>query len=313
MQQEKKRLEEGCLNIMNYYELESAAIVERARSISKLFKDKYECEELRSKADNKEILKYFDGGYKGRGLEVFLKERAWVFDKAGNTKVYLVKEKGTGNIKAYFSIKCGMLFSPYLYEKMEEDDRQFLELVLEAKRDGDEELLAEYKASGVYTDEKIQKIFNEAQRIIDSDNSGEKDNSFKVLETYSAIELENICKNYSCLNDNNSEKIPFGFLVFWIYVIPIVEGVANKIGCRYIYIYAADQSEKKEQASLIAHYRTNFGFHDAEDLRFIRPHYDENCYGMVQSLKEVAENRDKIWEQFADVIEKVEDIECLIP
>lgn len=245
-----------------------------------------------------------------------------------------------------------MLFSPNIIDKLQEEDREFFELVLSAMRVGDEELLGDYKASGLYEPDKFQKIYDEAQRVISYEKEVKKQdgfNFFEVEKTYPAIEIENLCRNFADSREDKSdgkevsgrlkknEKIPFGFLVFWMFIIPKVEMVAKTVGCEYVYIFAADQTAKREssvmvpnlfgeecdeeenengssdQFALISHYRTNFGFHDADDLFFIRPSYDRKCYGMVQSIKEAMSNKQDIWEQFGDVLEKTEDIESIIP
>ena len=91
-----------------------------------------------------------------------------------------------------------------------------------------------------------------------------------------------------------------------------------------MYIYAADQSgsgnsnkegvkSDKNPQALISHYRTNFGFHDADELFFVRPRYDYECYEMVQSIEELLDNSINIWKQYEDIFNSVEDMTEIIP
>ena len=197
-----------------------------------------------------------------------------------------------------------MLYAPTLSEWIEGDDRDFFDLILDALRNGEEELLTEYAASGMYTPEEFKKFYDEAQRILDADKEAEEGvhNSYDVAVTYPAVEIENLCRNFAVPAQG---KIPFGFLVFWVCIIPKVAEVARIAGCEYIYIFAADQKEKNdekaESQSLISYYRTNFGFHDAEGLHFIRPRYDFKCYEMVQTVQEAIDNSRSIWNQIEDI------------
>lgn len=275
--------------------------------IRKQFNDNYSCEEITSSEHNLKIIQGFSGGEKGKGLENYLKNYAWEASKAGRSRVYLIKKKETGELLAYYSIKCGMLYSPLYSEQIQGEDRDFFELILDAMRDNDENLLADYKASGMCTLEEFKKLYDEAKRIIDADkDSGEGiHTSYDVAATYPAIEIENLCRNFAV---ESHGKIPFGFLVFIACIIPQITDIAQNVGCEYIYIYAADQKadesekqDKKGGQSLVSYYKTNFGFHDAEALHFIRPRYDYRCYEMVQSVQEAIEFSKSIWNQIEDI------------
>lgn len=323
----------------------NSSSMDKVATIKKLFKDKYIFEEIQSDPKNKELVKHFSGGLKGKGVELFLKEKAWNASLSGKTKVYLVKYKSTGFIRAYFSIKCGMLYAPYVSETIEGEERDFLELLLEAMREENQELLIEYKAAGLYSDEKFQKLYDEAGRITKLEKEiqqGKNRHSIDVATTYPAIEIENLCKNFvneeinsenhGSDSKNNRDIIPLGFLVFWVFIVPMIQEIAQKVGCEYIYIFAADNvkgnynsgnlisfnDEKMTdnlpfQFPLISYYRTNYGFRDADDLFFIRPKYDEKCYEMLQSVEDAINNSKNIWKKFEDILDKSDDLKSIIP
>ena len=73
-----------------------SGITDKADLISKLFKEKYICEEITANKENLELIKGFSGGEKGKGVEKFLKDRAWNENQAGKTRVYLIKERSSG-------------------------------------------------------------------------------------------------------------------------------------------------------------------------------------------------------------------------
>ena len=135
---------------------------DKSEILRKLFKERFSCVEITEDIQNKELIKNFDGGAKGKGVEKFLKEDAWKDSSLGRSRVYLIKERKDGTIRAYFSLKCGTLYSPIPSEQMEGEDRDFLELLIDALRENNDQLLTEYKASGVYSNEKFQEMFDEA-------------------------------------------------------------------------------------------------------------------------------------------------------
>ena len=271
-------------------------------NIKAKFDEKYSCEEITSNSSNLELIKKFSGGALGAGVEHYLKDKAWDASTSGESRVYLVKERKTGVLRAYYSIKCGMLFSPLLVDRIDGDDRDFLQLLIDAIRNNDNEALTDYSSSGLYEDNVFKKLYDEALRIVSYERENVNHKSHDVAYTYPAIEIENLCKNFAI---DEKEAVPLGFMVFWLSIIPKIHELTKCIGCKYIYLFAADKTELSgsKTQSLINYYRTNFGFHDADSLYFIRPRYDEKCYEMVQSIEEVLENSRSIWDQFEGVID----------
>lgn len=70
MPPEKKRYERG-----RQYSMETS-FTEKVDRIRRLFKEKYTCENIRQKPENKELIETFSGGKYGCGVEEFLKRRA---------------------------------------------------------------------------------------------------------------------------------------------------------------------------------------------------------------------------------------------
>ena len=37
--------------------------------------------------------------------------------------------------------------------------------------------------------------------------------------------------------------IPLGFGIFWEIIVPIIIDITKKVGCKYVYLFAADKTE----------------------------------------------------------------------
>lgn len=117
-------------------------------SIKEYF-SKFYVEQLTSDENNKQLLNSFcaDNEY-GRSLEYYLKEQAWSEDCERRIKIYLIKDS-TGDIVAYFSLKCGLLYEPYAYELLERDEKDYMMLIRDAIADHNWDLVKSYKSPGV--------------------------------------------------------------------------------------------------------------------------------------------------------------------
>ena len=95
--------------------------------------------------------------------------------------------------------------------------------------------------------------------------------------------------------------IPLGFGLFWEVIVPLVYEITNKIGCKYLYLFAADQTSDKELKKLIQYYKNELKFSDVEDMMLIKPYYDKGCLGLVQAVSDLQNNRKAVLEEFSDV------------
>ncbi len=103
-------------------------------------------------------------------LEAYIKneDKAWAEDTDGETRVYLIKDE-SGKIALFFSIKCGLLIGENLKYKLSEDERQFVELLIEAKKESDETARENYYDAGcsLYGD-RVDVLFEIADKRLDS-------------------------------------------------------------------------------------------------------------------------------------------------
>lgn len=73
--------------------------------------------------------------------------------------------------------------------------------------------------------------------------------------------------------------------MFWLVIIPEIQHIVEKIGCKYLYLFAADVSRSKK--SLINYYVTDLKFTDDINVMIIKPDYDKNCYSLVQEINDL--------------------------
>ena len=120
---------------------------------------------------------------------------------------------------------------------------------------------------------------------------------YRVGSTYAGIELVHFCKN---LNVKDNLTLPclnhtLGEVLFWKFIVPIILKVQDSIGCKYIFLFAADSTENE---LLITYYRETLKFRQAEDISTSKPIYDFNCMFMCQSLSDLKENQKQCFENF---------------
>ena len=52
---------------------------------------------------------------------------------------------------------------------------------------------------------------------------------------------------------------------------------------------------------LVKYYKSALKFSDVEDVNVIKPEYDKNCYGLLQEISDLKENKSAVWETFSDI------------
>ncbi len=269
----------------------------------KQFFKNFRCEVLTSKEQNRTAIMDFEATEDGKSLEVYLKNKAWSDDLQGETRVFLVKDLDD-NIALFFSVKCGLLYEQYVYDKLDKVERDFVDSIIDAKKMSDYETLEAYYEYGSTEFEDIDKLFKAADKRIDIKNENErlKDdrNTLKVSACYSAVEIHHFCKNNKYVIDEMI-KIPIGFGLFWEQIVPHIIKITGLIGCKYLYLFAADNTETGDVKKLVKYYKSALKFSDVEDVNVIKPEYDKNCYGLLQEISDLKENKSAVWETFSDI------------
>lgn len=205
-------------------------------------------------------------------------------------------------------MKCGLLYEPQDYFKLDSDKLDFVDMLLDALKNDDQEAINNYMESQYYEQEEMDVLYKIAQErfAVKQEAAELKDDAttFRVAKCFSAIELRHFCKN-SAYESSSEIGIPMGFGLFWEVVVPKICEITDKVGCKYLYLFAADQTDiiqkEKHIRKLVQYYKNDLKFHDVQDMIIIKPNYDESCYGLVQEIAEIRNNREAVWEEFSDI------------
>lgn len=267
-------------------------------------------EELTANNNNKLLIGEFTSKKENNSLEDYIKDedKAWSDDLDGETKVYLIKDK-SGDIALFFSVKCGLLVADDTEDILSEDEEDFVQNVMQVKASKDEEQIANmYDAGSSLFGERVDQLFIVADERMDAKNEaieiGQSENTINVPNCISAIELKHFCKNEAYIMPENI-GVPLGFGLFWEVIVPFILDSTKPIGCKYLYLFAADKTdgqEEKDYRKLISYYKTNLKFSECDEwIKFVKPKYDNHCYGLVEKINELEANRERVWHEFSDV------------
>lgn len=271
----------------------------------------FKYEVLTSNLKNKDLISQFISKKANNSLESYIRDddKAWEEDFNGETRVYLIKDESE-NIALFFSIKCGLLVGENLDEKLSDDEEAFVDAVIEIKRQKEEEAIRKMYEAGtsVYGDD-VDRLFEIADKRWDTKTEateiGQSENTINVPNCISAIELRHLCKNEN-YKEPEDLGVPLGFGLFWEVIVPMIIQITNQVGCKYIYLFAADKTEeieKTELKKLISYYKNVLKFSECgEGIKLVKPEYDNHCYGLIQEVKELEANREAVWHEFSDVL-----------
>lgn len=260
----------------------------------------FKAEVLTTNQDNLKLIREFVSIKNANGLGIYLAEHAWDDDIAGETRVYVIKDN-TDSIALFFSLKCGLLVGDNFDEQLPADQSVFVDTVVTCMDNNDEAGKANMHELGeALFGELVDKLFDIADRKhirgTEAGKIGQAENTINVANSIPAIELMHICKNDN-YNAPKGIAIQLGFGLFWELIVPIIVDISKTIGCKYVYLFAADKTKR-----LISHYKNNFKFYECDKLtKFIKPDYDEYCYGLVQPISALAKNHEDVWQAFSDV------------
>ena len=259
---------------------------------------------------NKEMLRAFVSKKANNQLESYIRDedKAWNEDVEGETRVYLIKD-ASGEIAMFFSIKCGLLVGENPKYKLNSTEREFIGYIVDAKKKNDSGALEGYYDYGLSEfGDRIDILFEIADRRLEAKQEAKSTGQiecWRVEKCISAMELRHICKNEQ-YEVPQELGVPFGFGIFWEVIVPKMIEITKEIGCKYIYLFAADKSEElgnSDIKKLVSYYKNAFKFYESEedDLIIVKPDYDENCYGLIQEVKMLEKNREAVWYEFSDV------------
>lgn len=261
------------------------------------------CERLSRNSDNMRAIDSFFNSKNEKLVERLLNE-AYSEDENDKIAYYLVKDK-EGHILFYFSLKCGQLYDKHLdfdlykllvdlYDgllKMKKEsgttpeDAIIIDKVLEEIRSRKGVIKADLKKIS-----KKNKSIEEFEKLFNDDLD-------KVGETFSGVEIVQFCSNESCskywARYGMNQKL--GVVIFWHFIVPKVLELMNLVGCQYLFLFAADDSEDED---LVNYYKTWLKFESSQERSAATPVYDLTCKFLYQETFSLADKKRFFFDHF---------------
>lgn len=267
-----------------------------------------QCVRLTSDEAHRDLIKSFNN-IRNNGLADSLRAEAWEDDANGSVAYYLIKDKDN-NALFFFSLKCGALFNQLNEEQIRQDAKigKALEQIIKTadKDDPTAMLIMEKIRSGKQiTDEELRQYirgYSSSKRrllkhLIEDQQAEANDNIIRVRSTHSGVEIVHFCKNDNTKDIWKKTGLPksLGNIVFWRFVIPILEQIQSFVGCKYAFLFAADLSD---DGSLINYYQTDLHFEIPDDIGTNKPMYDLKCKFMCQTVNQLLADREYFFSHF---------------
>lgn len=309
-------------------------------------------ESLRMYGSNQEDVKDFLQAKKGNVIAEYLNNRAWNDDSNNDTRVFLVRDKKTRKIVYYYALNCGILYKDLNTIKMSIVEQECVEKLVKAIRQSSSEKLNSAEKEVAYRllseayalfDEKIEDsdratlLITYAQEQAEikeereeaSNQVGDSEFVKNVQETYPAIDIKFLCKDAN-YKPGIEIGFKFGVYVFWEIIVPHILKISELVGCKYVYLFAADNSEQEKKdvqmdepviyskdydmelredisdsegvsgedvKKLVSYYINNLKFRPVSEYTFsiLKPHYERTCYTLIQDVADLPHNRELIW------------------
>lgn len=266
--------------------------------------ESFHCERLANDEDtNFRLIENFSNARNSRLVEA-LQNDAYEEDMDKRLAYYLVKDSN-GNILFFFSLKCGLLYDEFFEGERLEAITSFYKEMFELSRDAslsDEDRMAvETILEKARTKKGLKK--EEVARVLglskDSDGFAKvfAKNLKNVGRTYPGVEIVHFCANDDARPIWDSCRLPqtLGTVVFWQFIVPKVLNLMEIVGCEYLFLFAADQTE---DALLVNFYAEKLGFECRDEHCAAIPMYDFTCQFMSQKTNVLKEKQQEFFDHF---------------
>lgn len=300
--------------------------------------NRLELKKLNEVSNSAELIDRFTQATSGTKIEQYLKKNASEDDKNLDTKVYLVLDKESGEIAFYFAINCGILYSDFDEVNFDNDEikgafdwyvsalrKTFQAKTNKEKDDANNEYIQAMETLGSYINDEVElsRILNTAEEMAnkkeEKNEAVEGENNIqRVKETFPAIDIKFLCRNKNYKLDIDVD-FKLGVFVFWELIVPKILEISDNVGCKYIYLFAADNSENEKNIQpqnlyeenfededkitennvvrkLVEYYMHELKFNNVTQYKILKPHYERNCYTLVQEVANLQYNRKLVWE-----------------
>ena len=268
------------------------------------------CQRLTSDMFHKDLLPGFVNTQNPNLVEG-LNASAWEEDLEGSTAYYIVKSP-EGVPLFFFSLKCGGLYQ-HLDENQIRERKKLYEAakhILSNPKDEEEKKMAVailewFRNGGDLSESEIVDSIRLDMRqkrklleILEDDKLRDPNKHIiRVANTHSGVELVHFCKNEAAIDVWRKYGIgqPLGKVVYWYFIVPIIQKVREAVGCKYLFLFAADSTE---DGTLINYYNVELNLNRPDDIGVSKPIYDFNCVFMCNEIGELLTCREKFFCNF---------------
>ncbi len=254
---------------------------------------------------------------RGSQLVGYLQHRGNEEDSSGITAFYTIRNKDNLPL-AFFSLKCGLLFSPSMIESAENDvalQQRLIDALDKGKDETNPDSVAFFKVvedlaikrnctiEEMVRSLKLQAVARKSQAIVyktqyHDDEKTEADKPiYRVHITYPGIEIVHFCTNDKAKEYWKALGLdhPMGEVLFWWFIMPKLQKVQQIAGCQYAYLFAADSSEDR---TLINYYNVSLKFVKPEGIGTSKPRYDFCCEFLIQEINKLIAFRSEYFMNF---------------
>ena len=265
--------------------------------------DSLVCERLSRNFNNmREIESFFNS--KNEKLVERLLNEAYSEDENDQIAYYLVKDKD-GHILFYFSLKCGQLYDRHLDFDLYKLLVELYDGLLKMKKESDttpedtiviDKVLEEIRSRKGIIKTDLKKISKKNKSIEEFEEVFDDDLE-KVGETFSGVEIVQFCSNEDCSQywEQYGMNQKLGVVVFWHFIVPKVLSLMELVGCQYIFLFAADDSEDED---LVNYYKTWLKFESSQERSAATPVYDLTCKFLYQDTCLLKEKQGYFFDHF---------------
>lgn len=269
----------------------------------KCFLDSLVCERLSRNLDNMRAISTFFNSQNEKLVERLLNE-AYSEDENDKIAYYLVKDKD-GNILFYFSLKCGQLYDKHLDFDLYKLLGELYDGLLKMKKESDttpedtvviDKVLEEIRSRKGIIKADLKKLSKKNSSVEDFEKLM-GDDLEKVGETFSGVEIVQFCSNEDCSQywEQSGINQKLGVVVFWNFIVPKVLSLMELVGCQYVFLFAADDSEDED---LVNYYKSWLKFESSQERSAATPVYDLTCKFLYQETCSLKEKRDFFFDNF---------------
>ena len=276
----------------------------------------FTCERLSESRLSKESASKIENE-RGTQLIGYLNHHGNDEDSKGIIAFYVIRNKENMPL-AFFSIKCGGLFYPSMIDFVENDvvyQQQLIALLNNDKNSTNPEITAFFNAIeniaiklNISMDQMIENLKKNAkirkQQALEyktayhaDEKTEENKPIYRVHITIPGIEIVHFCTNEKAKSfwNNLHFNHTMGEVLFWWFIVPILQKVQQIVGCQYAYLFAADSTEDR---TLINYYNVALKFIKPEGIGTSKPLYDFRCEFLLQEISKLISFRNEYFDNF---------------